>query len=173
MKRIILFALLFGCTFAADAFGVLLSEIQYEVQQTSPSRWQYTYNVKNINLPAGIEELTIWFDYGLYDNLLIETQEPLASAWDELAIQPEPLLGDDGFYDALSLSAPIFTGESIKGFSVSFDWLGQGLPASQFYEIINPATFQTIDSGFTTPEPSTLLLLGLGFLFLHNQRKRG
>ena len=173
MKRIILFALIFGCIFNADVFGVLLSEIRYDITDLGSGRWQYTYEVKNINLPSGIEEFTIWFDYGLYENILIETKEPLALEWDELVIQPEPLLGDDGFYDALSLSGPIFTGESIKGFAVSFDWLGQDLPASQFYEIINPATFETIDSGFTTPEPSTLLLLGLGFLFLHKQRKRG
>jgi hypothetical protein len=109
-----------------------------------------------------IEEFTIYFDYGLCDNLVIETQQPLSSYWDEIIIQPEPVLSDDGFYDALVLNTGISQGQGISGFSVSFDWLGPDVPGTQFYEIINPITLDTIDSGLTVPEPATFLFSVMG-----------
>ena len=53
-------------------------------------------------------------------------------------------------------------------FEVRFDWLGQDEPGPQLYEIVNPATLETIDSGMTRliPEPATLLLVGLGAIIL-------
>ena len=69
---------------------------------------------------------------------------------------------DDGGYDAKALAAGISTGHSVDGFAVSFDWSGAGEPGPQFYQIIDPVTFDPIDSGMTVPEPATLLLLGLG-----------
>jgi hypothetical protein len=77
------------------------------------------------------------------------------------------VLLDDGGYDVKALSVGIGVGQSVGGFAVRFDWLGDALvPGSQFYEIIDPDTFQPIDSGMTKliPEPATLLLLGLGGL---------
>jgi len=47
----------------------------------------------------------------------------------------------------------IAIGEHVYGFAVSFDWLGEGEPGAQFYEIIDPDTFETINSGWTVPEP--------------------
>jgi hypothetical protein len=91
--------------------------------------------------------------------------------WDEIVIQPEPVLEDDGAYDAKALSMGIGVGQSVAGFAVSFNWLGDALmPGPQFYEIIDPETFETIDSGMT-PEPATLLLLGLGGLTLLRKRR--
>ena len=63
----------------------------------------------------------------------------------------------------------IGVGQHVSGFAVSFDWLGTGRPCSQFYEIIDPADFHTVDSGYTVPEPATLLLFGFGGMIL---RKR-
>ena len=60
-------------------------------------------------------------------------------------------------------------GQNVSGFTVSFDWLGTGDPGSQFYEIIDPDTFDTIDSGFTVPEPAILPLLALGVLALRKK----
>jgi len=54
----------------------------------------------------------------------------------------------------------------VAGFAVSFDWLGTGEPGAQFYEIIDPDTFETIDSGWTVPEPGTICLLSFGGLVL-------
>ena len=115
-------------------------------------------------------EFTIWFDYGLFDNLSIETPDPPSGHWSELVAQPEPVLFDDGYYDGLVISTGIGIGEMVSGFSVSFDWLGVGEPGRQFYEIIDPVTFETLESGWTIPEPATILLFGLGGMILKGER---
>ena len=152
--------------FAKIALGGLSTEIWYETTDLGSGRWEYTYDVINKSLIEEIEEFTIWFGIGSYDNLAIETLDPPASNWDEVVWDPEPFLGDDGGYDALAKNLNIGVGEHVYGFSVSFDWLSVGEPGSQFYEIIDPVTFETIDSGWTVPEPTTIVLLGLGSLSL-------
>lgn len=172
MKRKIVVGGVFVCLFAAVAFGVPMTQIQYEISDLGSGQWQYTYNVMNISLSVPIEEFTIWFDFGLYDGLAFETPDPPADDWDEIVLQPEPVLGDDGAYDAKAevWNPGIGVGETVSGFSVSFDWLGAGEPASQFYEIIDPVTFETIGSGETVPEPATLWLVGLGALALRRKK---
>ena len=161
---------LFTCT----VFALPVTKIQYEAIDLGSGRWQYSYDVTNISLTGAIEEFTIWFDFGSFDNLSIETPDPPAGDWDEIIIQPEPVLSDDGYYDALVLGVGIGIGENVSGFTVSFDWMGAGQPGPQFYEIIDPDTFETLDSGYTIPEPTTLLILTLGgFIFPRmKQRKR-
>ncbi len=172
MKRRVIAGVIFVFLFTTTSLGGLMTEIHYETADLGSGRWQYTYEVTNISLTPAIKEFTIWFDYGLYDNLAIETLDPPASDWDELIIQPEPVLGDDGYYDALALGVGIGIGETVSGFAISFDWLGAGQPGPQFYEIVDPVTFVTIDSGYTVliPEPATLLFLALGGLILRRKR---
>jgi hypothetical protein len=166
MKRQIFAGLMFGFLFTAGSFGAS-KQIIYETNELGSGRWQYTYDVTNISLTVPIEEFTIWFDFGLYKNLAIQTPDPPASNWSEIVIQPEPVLQDDGAYDAKALGLGIGIGQVVTGFAVSFDWLGDAvMPGAQFYEIIDPDTYETIDSGRTIPEPATILLLGLGSLIL-------
>ena len=148
------------------------TQIIYSTTDLGLDRWQYTYDVMNISLAEEIEEFTIWFDYGLYDNLAVTTPNPPSGDWDEIIWQPEPVIGDDGGYDALANASnlAIGIGENVYGFAVSFDWLGIGEPGSQYYEIIDPVTFGTIESGYTVPEPATCLLL-LSGVFLLRRRK--
>ena len=154
--------------FAVSAFGGTETKIVYSTAYDSGlDRWEYTYDVYNLDLTEEIEEFTVWFGIGDYDNLAIETVDPcIVANWDEIVWQPEPFLGDDGGYDALAQNLNIAIGENVYGFAVSFDWLGTGDPGSQFYEIIDPGDFSTIDSGWTVPEPATLCLLVLGGLGL-------
>ena len=165
MKRQVLAGVLFSFLLTVSSFGTS-TQIIYKTTDLGSGRWQHSYDVTNISLTETIEEFTIWFDFGLYKNLAIQTPNPPAGNWSEIVIQPEPVLHDDGYYDALSLGVGIGIGQTVSGFSVSFDWLGAGEPGRQFYEIIDPVTYETIDSGYTIPEPATLLVLGLGGLIL-------
>jgi hypothetical protein len=166
MKRQVFVGVVFVLLLSGIVLGGLKTEIWYKTSELGAGRWQYTYDVTNISLTETIEEFTIWFEFGLYENLAIQTPDPPANSWSEIVIQPEPVLQDDGAYDAKALNLCIGIGETVKGFAVSFDWLGAGQPGSQFYEIIDPVTYQRIDSGWTIPEPATLLLFGLGSLIL-------
>ena len=58
----------------------------------------------------------------------------------------------------LTLGGGILGGQSVSGFLVKFDWLGGGTPGSQLYKIVNPVTFETIDSGTTVPEPAAYVV---------------
>lgn len=171
MKRQIFLAVVSVFFLTATGSGVPKTEIRYQTSDLGSGQWQYTYEVTNISLTEPIEEFTIWFDYGLYKNLAIQTPDPPAGNWSEIVLQPEPILKDDGYYDALTLDVGIGVGQTVSGFSVSFDWLGASEPGRQFYEIIDPITFETLDSGYTVPEPATILLFGLGSLALKIRRK--
>jgi len=163
---------LFGCLLCSIAFGEPDTEIRYSLTDLGSNQWEYAYTVENIGLSEGIEEFSIWFDCGLYNNLVVTTPAPLSDNWDEVAIQPEPVLSDDGYYDALAETGNpgISIGVTVSDFSVSFDWLGMGTPGSQFYEIIDPDTFATIEDGYTVPEPITLILLGGGLFALRTKK---
>jgi opacity protein-like surface antigen len=170
MKRIILAAVMLGCVLSTSAVADTNTQIRYDATDLGLGQWQYSYEVSNINLSMPIEEFTIWFDYGLYENLAIATPDPPAGNWDEVIWQPDSVLGNGG-YDALTKSLSIGTGESVSGFSVSFNWLGVGSPGAQSYEIINPIDYTTIDSGVTVPEPSIFVLTGLGVLNIMRRNK--
>lgn len=174
MKSTIAAGAIFVFFFAAVGFSVPMTQIWYQADELGAGRWQYTYDVSNFSLPGPIEQFTIYFEYGddvqpLYDDLAVETPDPPAGDWSEIVLQPEPVLSDDGLYDALALYPGIAQGQTVSGFKVSFDWLGEGQPGPQPYEIIDPQTFETIDSGQTIPEPAALLLLGLGTLALRRR----
>lgn len=147
------------------------AEVWYMVDDLGAGSWQYQYKVTNNTLSAPIKEVTIWFDYGVYTNLSVNTPNPPAGSWSEMVVQPEPVIKDDGFYDTLALGSGIAAGQSAGLFSVTFNWQGTGTPGPQFYEIVNPVTYQTIASGYTTPEPGTIILLGLGAVWARRNLK--
>jgi hypothetical protein len=176
--RQILFWGIIVCAWVSACFAEPMTWISFESEEVSPGRWQYTYEVANEDLhvggaPAAIKEFTIWFDPGLYVNLVVTTPTPLSNAWDEIVWQPEPVLHDAGGYDALAEigNAGIAASQSVKGFSVAFDWLGQGTPGSQYYEIVNPETFAVLNAGMTIPEPACALFMFFGAVWLKAKRK--
>jgi len=171
-RRILSLGVLILMAFGGLSYAGEYTDIWYETTDLGGGRWQYTYDVYNNSLTDGIDEFTIWFGIGSYDNLIIETGDPPASNWDEIVWDPDPFLGDDGGYDALASNLDIGTGEHVYGFAVSFDWLGTGDPGSQYYEIIDPDDFSTIDSGWTTPEPGSFLILLAGVSILRIKKRK-
>ena len=152
------------------------NQISYSLEDLGLGRWKAVYEVQNINLINPIQEFTLWFDYGLYSNLSIETPSPLNAAWNESIYEPyqlPPLSPFDGYYDALAFDSGITAGQLTTGFTITFDWLGTGSPSAQRYEVIDPGTFETVAEGQTVyiPEPGCLLLLLTGALYLKKRQK--
>lgn len=166
-------AALFSLSTSAGATVVV-----YEVDNVGGSTFEYRYVVENDGT-EDVEEISIYFDVGLFENLRMASA-PVG--WDPLVLQPDPLLMDDGIYDALALVPGIPPGGVLGGFSVWADFLGTGVPGSQRFEILDPVSFDVLDSGFTrlaavdVPEPASLWTASFGLLammFAVGRRERG
>jgi hypothetical protein len=143
--------------------------LSYTATNLGGNAFEYVYTIENNTLQVPVNEFTIWFDEQKYENLQIMTAAPLSNEWDEI------ILASTGFgiplgYDALNPGSGIPADGSVSGFKIRFDWLGVGVPGGQAFEIINPADSTTIESGFTVPEPITVLLFGIGLLLGNKTR---
>ena len=141
--------------------SAIATVVSFDLLDLGGDSFEYVYTIDNDTLQVPIEQFTIWFDEQLYNNLQVTTQIPLANDWSEI-ILPSTGFGVPLGYYALTLTSGIDLGQSIEGFSVSFDWLGTGLAGYQSFEIIDTLSSETIDAGYTVPEPTTLFLLACG-----------
>jgi hypothetical protein len=168
-------AVVFMFSFSYANAGIIESELILLGGNT----YQYNFNIINDDLPTGLEEFSIYFDYTLYENL-VNIASP--ADWDIFIADPDVGATEDGFYDGLFLVSPLAFGASLSGFSVSFDWLGATLPpmSGNFFEIFN-ANFDVLGSGFTrvagtppnkVPEPNIFSLFVLAFIIFKNNKKR-
>lgn len=149
--------------------------ITYHSSNNGGTNWSYNYTVAATGTGSAIDEFTIYFDPLLYQNLVLQTT-PIS--WDTIVIQPDAGLVASGFLDGLALVAGLAPGAAVSGFSVSFEYLGNGAPGAQPFDIVDPNTFATISQGTTqsavaeVPEPGAAWLLALPLLFLFLSRTR-
>ena len=150
-------------------FGVHSSRAQgkifyqaFNLTDSTPGQdlWRFSYTVSGFDVQAS-QGFSVFFTPSLYRQL--QSPPPAVNAdWNVIAVQPDLVLHDPGFYDAQALrSAPSLANE----FNVTFVWLGLGTPGAQPYDIYN-ADFSTRFSGQTVlvPEPAVPILVVIGFL---------
>lgn len=121
--------------------------------------WRYSFYLSGFNFQAN-QGLSVFFNYQIYTKLSHPSQPSLDPVWNVLVVQPDVLLTDDGFFDALATSSsPSFA----VPFLVEFVWLGGGTPGALPYYTYN-SSFQILYQGTTSlvPEPGTWALLSLG-----------
>lgn len=154
--------------------------ILYTVENLGGNRWQYNYTVDNTGTNA-LEEFAIFFDLGagdavVYDNLAVADT---ADGWFADVFQPDTSIPDGGIVESFLDTGlfPILPGETLSGWSVSFDYLLAGTPGDQFFEFYD-FNFDVISEGFTqraaatVPEPATTGLLVIGLLLFAMMRRR-
>ena len=140
------------------------AQVSYALSSLGGTQYRYTYTVTNDGTTGGaIKLFDVFFDPALYDesSLTIVTANPPASDWDQLILASG--IAVPAAYDALALSGGIPINGSQAGFAVEFAWLGVGTPGAQDFAIVNPITFDTLETGTTTtsvvPLPAALPLL--------------
>ncbi|MBY0242266.1 MAG: hypothetical protein K2X55_23435, partial [Burkholderiaceae bacterium] len=125
------------------------------------------YVINNDTLPGPLDEFTIYFDEHLFANLADATGP---AGWDTLAIAPDTGIPAAGYLDGLALAGGIAAGDTLGGFSITFDFFGAGAPGAQQFSIVDPLTFVEIDSGVTgasaVPLPGTVPLMLAGLVSL-------
>lgn len=150
-----------ACLLLSNIQTSTATTIYYDVTNVSGSTWEYNYTINNDTLGFDIDEFTIYFTLGDYENLSVSSSP---ASWDSLVVEPDNFLGNDGYFDSLASSGGIAPGNSLIGLIVSFDYLGTGNPGSQFFEIVDAGDFSVLDSGQTEviPVPSAVFLFGTG-----------
>lgn len=144
--------------------------VGYEVVAYGEDLWEYKYTIEN-NGAFDIRSISITFDSSLCTNLGLSSSFEISSRWDQQFLNYVPGMR---IYDALAMGGNrVGVGETVSGFSVSFQYSGGGVPSSQFFEIYDPADYsEPLISGWTilVPEPATIMLMSLGFAVIRKTK---
>ncbi len=165
-----------AATLCAAPTLVSAAQISGQYNPLSGNAWQLSLTVSNDGSLSSIPGFSVYFDSTLFSNLA----SPLAPAtWDPLLLQPIPGIAD-GLFDAYVYddADALTPGQSIGGFSLTFDYLGSGAPGAlpfEIYEIDLAGNFVLLGDGTVTiqavPEPASLWLTALGLAALPLVRK--
>lgn len=165
-------ALVIAPSFSATASTI---DLKYSLEDLGSGRYRYDYTLVNASFSSGVKWFSVDFDPSNVDEGSLVISSPSASDWIAQVLYSAP--GLPAMFDASTSGLGVSAGQSLSGFSVEFNWLGSGLPASQAFAVYDPTNFNVVESGFTTtavPEPlaGSLALSGLGFLFLQYRLRR-
>ncbi len=119
-------------------------DLSYSLSSSGGSTYVADFTVINNSSGAPIEELIIYFAPGEYQNISV-TKSP--ADWDPLAIEPDA--GGAALANWLVFGSGIGAGAMRGEFSVQFDYLlaDGSMPGSWSFEIIDPYTFDILESG--------------------------
>ena len=175
MRKILFLSVLLVVIFGVRA-PVYATKISCDMQNLGGDIWLCGYTVNNDTLTDPIMEFKIYFEYGLYQGLWVEST---VSDWTVQVLDPgyDTTTGPySGYYDAIADDTGISPGNKLSGFQLSFEWLGVfGSPVEQTFDVYGE-NLTSLGSGQTTstvvPEPGTLMLLCSGLLCLANIRRK-
>ena len=155
-------ACLLGLLVAPASHAILIEYEALDLVNTTPGTdlWQYSYYVSDHDFLTD-QGFSIWFHSNVYNNLTLASTSPV---WNAIAVQPDILLPDAGYYDAL---AQVDHASLASPFSVQFSWLGNGVPGSQRFDLYNLSngnlvvthSGDTVLRGSVVPLPGSLWLL--------------
>ncbi|MBC7957405.1 MAG: hypothetical protein H7Y33_16245 [Cytophagales bacterium] len=140
--------------------------VEYSLTALGGNVWRYDYTLSNTGPAVSFDEFTVYFDQPGIAGI---TAAATPAGWSSIVVQPDPILPDAGFFDALSLAGSVPAGGVISGFSVAFSYLAGLTPGTQRFDLVTSEPFQTVFSGITSaapspvplPVPAALLLVGL------------
>jgi hypothetical protein len=149
LHRLILTCLLLGCCsrilIPNAAATLVISRVTSNLPDiiVGEDLWSAAFSLSG-DIPTLDQGFTVYFDASTYRNLT-GSFAAAANDWDVLLIQPDDILTAPGFLDALSLVVqPSFKG----AFTVNFQFLGNGTPGAQSFEVYSLANgFTIVESG--------------------------
>lgn len=158
-------ALSYSSAHAQPAISIEASDLA----DTTPGQdlWQYSFALSGFNFQMG-QGFSVFFD-PLSIPALQAMRTGVGPDWSILSIQPDLILRQPGYYDALALqNDPALS----SPFTVEFIWQGQGTPGAQPFTIYN-TDFSTLFAGQTVvvPEPTISALAGLALAVVFHRRR--
>ena len=171
---LLLFTFLTIATSAAAA-TITATSTQLNAEQ---NLWQMDYTVDGLDT-AITNGFTIYFDYKDYENITLTSG---LSGWDTWVSDPDSILDAEQEPGILDAAAEYNSGVMSVNFSITFNWLGNSVPADQDFELYLSYTdgngseiFNIVSSGMVSqvPVPASFLLLvsGLsGICFIRNRK---
>jgi hypothetical protein len=145
----------------ANAAIVPSTAITYVSTPQAGGSVEFKYSIDTTGLATTFDQLTLYFDRGLYESVMIIG---VPSAWNAIVVQRDLFLESDGFFDALFARTYTAGDPLIDMFTLQVQLVSGMSESEQRFELLTSDTFTVVAEGFTTratpvPEPSSLALV--------------